>query len=223
MNQKHILRSTIWTLLVASVSLSASAASLSDSPETTATQNSPLKITVQKVHIDLEELRDIGLDLKQAMTASRHLYDEVTLQPVSLITEPNLIANGVLISIPIAVQPVSPPVPPRKDRIDMLMNQIRPVVTLLKKNVDDFVTGNQLDSNDPLKVELDPDLKQWVSLVNDLDLQVKKLDALTQGPPYDNTAIASGAAALQEDAKQLEEIRKATEKLMRREEKTLRK
>lgn len=170
--------------------------------------------------MDLEELRDIGLDLKHALTAARHLYDEVTLQPVTLQTEPEMIANGVLISIPVGVQPISPPVPPRKERVDMLMNEIRPVIALLKKNVDDFVAGNkQLDVSDSLKAEMDPLLTQWISLVNNLDDQVKKLDFLTAGPPYDNYSIGSAASAVQVDIKQLDEIRKTTIKLVRRESK----
>jgi hypothetical protein len=193
-------------------------------PETPNAQVSPLKMTVQKVQLDLEELRDIGLDLKHTLTAVRHLYDEVTLQPVGLQTEPELIANGVLISIPVGTYPVGPPAPPRKERVDMLMNEIRPVIALLKKNVDDFVTGSkQLDVSDSLKTELDPQLTQWIALVNDLDAQVKKLDLLTAGPHYDNYCIASTASAIQEDIKQLDEIRKTTYKLVRREGKELNK
>jgi len=223
MIEKYILKGMACILLMSAGGLSTTAFSQSDPPDTAAPQDSPFKITIRKIQLDLEELRDIGLDLKQGMTALRHLYDEVTLQPVSLITEPEMIANGVLISIPIATQPVSPPVPPRKARVDMLMGQIRPVVSLLKKNVDELVTGSQLDVSDPLKAELDPQLTQWISLVNDVNLKLQKLETLTQGPPYDNDSIAYQASSIQQDIKQLEEIRKETEKLMRREEKKLNK
>lgn len=203
---------------------SAQAQGPSGSPVSTSpqTESEPIKLTVQKVQLGLEELRDIGLDLKHVLTACRHLYDEVTLQPVSMLTEPEMIANGVLISIPIGVQPVGPPAPPRKERVDLLMNQIRPVVGLLKKNVDDFVAGNKvLDLPDPVKGDLEPEFDQWVSTVNDLDGQLTKLDGLTQGPDYSNYAIAASVSSIEQDIKQLDEIRKKTHKALRQAGKNL--
>jgi hypothetical protein len=184
------------------------------------TQNPPIQVTVKKVQLSLEELRDIGLDLKHVLSACRHLYDEVTIQPVSMITEPEIIDMGVVISIPVATEPAGPPAQPRKERVDLLMSEIVPVITMLKKNADDFVSGNrQLDLPDDVRQELKPDFDQWISLVNDIALRLQKLVLLTQGPPYDNDAIASAATTIQQDAKQLEDTRRIIYKIMHKEEK----
>jgi biotin operon repressor len=218
-----------WKCLSFTLLLTFGQIALADVEQTNSTDTSsgnapsaPLKITVQKVKLDLEELRDIGLDLKHTLTNCRHLYDEVTLQPVSLQTEPEMIANGVLISIPIGVQSVGPPAPPRKNRVDLLMSEIRPVIALLKKNVDDFVSGNkEIDISDAMKKQLDPQLTQWISLVNDLNAHLTKLDSLTQGPPYSNYDIAAEASAIEQGVKQLDRTRKTTYKIMRREGRSL--
>lgn len=218
----HLSLGLILAVCPAVVSAQAQDSSANTVPASTASQTAPIKLTVQKVQLGLEELRDIGLDLKHVLTACRHLYDEVTLQPVSMLTEPEMIANGVLISIPIGVQPVGPPAPPRKERVDLLMNQIRPVVGLLKKNVDDFVAGNKvLDLPDPVKRDLEPEFDQWVSTVNDLNGQLTKLDGLTQGPDYNNYAIAASVSSIEQDIKQLDEIRKKTHKALRQAGKNL--
>jgi hypothetical protein len=198
-----------------------STAALADDGQSAA-PNQPIQLTVSKVELGLTELRDIGLDLKHVLSSCRHLYDEVTLQPVSLETEPEMIANGGLISIPIATQPVGPPAPPRKERVDMLMGEISPVIALLKKNVDDFVAANaQCTLTDEAGQELSKEFSQWVALVNDASNLKTKLQSITQGPPYDNYAIAAVASALEADAKKLEAIRHSSFKALKKEGKAL--
>ncbi len=42
----------------------------------------------RSVELSLESLRDIGLDLKHLLKSASTSYDEVSIRPVSLITEP---------------------------------------------------------------------------------------------------------------------------------------
>lgn len=177
----------------------------------------PIKATVKKVELSLEELRDIGLDLKHVLSACHHLYDEVMIQPVTIQTEPEIIDMGVVISIPVATTPAGPPAPPRKDRVDMLMSEIVPVITLLKKNADDFVSGSsQLVMPDQIQQELNPQLSQWVSFVNNVAAELTNLQALTPGPTYDNYAIARSVDNIEKNIKQLEEIRRSVYKVLRK-------
>src|SRR6516225_8812705 len=97
----------ICILVVIAIALSLHSPSLADDNQASVSKPA-IHLTIQKVELGLTQLRDIGLDLKHVMSACRHLYDEVTLQPVTIETEPELIANGVLISIPIATQPIGP-------------------------------------------------------------------------------------------------------------------
>lgn len=181
-------------------------------------QAPPIKGGVQKVVLNLERLRDIGLDLKHVLSASNHLFDEVTIQPVTMVTEPEIVGFGTVINIPIATQPVGPPLPPRKDRLDLAMNQMKPIVTMFKQRCDDFVAGRaELDLPQDVMAKLEPSFAQWVDLVNDVNSQLVGLEPLTQGPTYDNQAIADAANAIQKDVKKLEKTRKTIYKVIQKE------
>jgi hypothetical protein len=177
-----------------------------------------LQGSVEKVELSLEKLRDIGLDLKQVLKAADSLYDEVTIQPVRIITQPEVIGNGMIINIPIGKEPIGPPQPPRKERVDLAMKGIEPTVQMMKRNVDNFVSGKlELDLPAPVMTELDPQFKGWVAAVNDMAAKEAKLEQLTVGPTYDNAAIADQAAQIQRDVKYLDERRRAIYKVIRNE------
>lgn len=191
----------------------------SDSATTTvAATNPPLQTGVQKVELSLDRLREVGVDLKNLLKAASSLYDEVTIQPVRIITQPEIVGRGMIINIPISTQPTGPAAPPKKERVDLAMNNLRPIITMMKTNVDAFVSGKeQFDLSDTIQKELKPQFDQWITLVNDLSSHQAKLETLTQGPPYDNSAIATQAGVLQTDIRKLDEIRRAIYKVIRKE------
>lgn len=175
---------------------------------------------VQKVHISLEKLRDVGLDLKQVTTSARHLYDEVTIQPVSVITEPEVVGRGIIINIPIGTRPVGLPQPPNPKRVNQAMDNMRPIITTLKQNADDFVSQNkELDVSPQAKEKLEPLVKKWVELADNIGGQLKGLDPLTTGPSYDNSSIASICVNIQQDAFLLDKVRRDAFKIIKKEEK----
>lgn len=182
----------------------------------------PLQSGVKKVELSLETLRDVGLDLKQVMKAVGSLYDEVTIQPVSLVTQPEVVGPGTIIYIPINTMPVGPPQPARKDRVDLAMNSIRPIVNLLKTNVDEFESGRrQLDLPADVLSQLHPQIQKWVADVNDLAGQLNQLNQLTQGPPYNNDQIASITKGMHQDIKDLDDTRRKIYKVIRKEGKKI--
>lgn len=188
----------------------------------TAAPAAPLQGGVQKVELSLEKLRDIGLDLKQVLKAADSLYDEVTIQPVRIITQPEVIGNGMIINIPIGKEPIGPPQPPRKERLDLAMQGITPPITMMKRNVDNFVSGKlEIDLPAAVMTELDPEFKAWVADVQDMAAKEAKLETLTAGPTYDNAAIAAQAAGIQQDVKDLDERRRAIYKVIRKEGKRI--
>lgn len=177
----------------------------------------PLQTGVQKVELSLDKLREVGIDLKNLLKAAGSLYDEVTIQPVRIITQPEVVGRGMIINIPVGTVPTGPVAPPKKERVDLAMNNLRPVITMMKTNVDAFVSGKeQLDLSDTLQKQLQPQFDQWIALVNDLSAHQAKLETLTQGPPYDNAAIASQAGVLQSDIKKLDDTRRSIYKVIRK-------
>lgn len=183
---------------------------------------SALQGGVHKIELSLELLRDVGLDLKHLMSAAGHLHDEVSIQPVTVQTEPEVVGMGTIIYIPIGTTPIGPPAPPRKDRLDIAMSQLKPQIELMKNNVDDFVSGkDQLDLPADVLTELKPLTDKWVVLVNDAYQQLLRVEPLVQGPKYDNAAIAAQAIAIQQDVQKLEDLRSHIYKIIRKEGKRI--
>ncbi|MBY0550025.1 MAG: hypothetical protein K2W95_22310 [Candidatus Obscuribacterales bacterium] len=185
---------------------------------------SPLQGGVKLVAPTLGHLHDLGLDLKHLMTGASHLYDEVNIAPVSLETMPEVVGRGIIINIPIGTQQIGPPAPPRKDRLDLAMAQITPVVTQLKQDVDLFVSGHQrLDITDETRSELKPVLENWITSVNSLAKQLDNLQSLTAGPGYDNAQISQAAQQVQVHCQSLQKDLKKVYKAIQREGKRSRK
>jgi hypothetical protein len=156
------------------------------------------------------------------MKASSSLYDEVTIQPMHLVTEPDYIGNGIVINIPVSAEPIGPAQPPKPERVAMAMNTLRPIVAMLKQDVDDFESGHKkLDLPDDVRNELKPQFTQWINSVNDVSAKEAQLELLTKGPQFDNQAIASQTNAIQKDAKALDETRKSIFKVLHKERKRL--
>ncbi len=177
-----------------------------------------LQGSVQEVELSLEKLQDVGLDLKEALRAASSLYDEVTIQPVRIITQPSLVGGaGTIINVPVGTEPVGPPKPARKDRVDSAINSMKPIITLLKNNVDNFVDGKkQMDLPEDVLTQLEPRFREWIDSVDSLDVKLNKLEQMTEAPPYDNKAIAVLTQSMQKDIKSLERVRATIYKVVRK-------
>lgn len=195
----------------------------SSSTTSSSTTSKPLKGGVQKVDLSLEKLRDVGVDLKSALKATRSLYDEVTIQPVRIITQPNVVGNsGTIINIPIGTEPVGPPQPARKARVDLAIGGMKPVIDLLKKNADEFISGEkQLDFPEDVIEKLQPQLQEWVKTVNIIASDQSELEQITKAPPYNNGAIAQLTDSIEKNIKDLDKTRSAIYKVIRKEGKRI--
>jgi hypothetical protein len=172
---------------------------------------------VQKIEISLAQLRDVGIDLKHLLKNLSSLYDEVTIQPVRIITQPSLVGAGTIINIPIGTQPIGPVEPPKKERVDLCMNEIKPVIDLMKTNIDEFLSGkSELDMSDKLKQKLQSNLDNWVTGVQKLYSQLNTLNQLTVGPTYNNAQIAHVTASMQNSIKDLDKNRCQIFKIIRK-------
>lgn len=200
------------------------AAATTATPAATGTDSSssssspPLQAGVQMIELNLQTLNDIGLDIKYLLKAADSLYDEVTIQPVTIMTQPEVIGRGIIIQVPIGTQPAGPPAPPRKARLDMAMSQMRPIVTTLKKDVDEFESGHKrVDISDDARADLHPLFEDWVKIVTDISSHLDTLETLTKGPSYDNSSIAQGASIIHTDVKSLDEVRRKIYKYLQKE------
>ncbi len=189
-------------------------------PSTPASSGTALQAGVEKVDLSLEKLRDLGLDLKQVSTSARHLFDEVSIQPVSLNTMPEVVGRGTIIYIPVSTSPAGPPAPPNPRRVEQAMNIMRPIITTLKQNADDFVAQHKvLDVSDDSREKLRPIVKSWVESADNIAGNLAKLEPLTKGPSYDNVAIAGVCKNIQQDAFTLDKLRRNAYKIIKKEEK----
>lgn len=192
-------------------------------PDSTATAPAaPLQGGVERVNVSLDTLQNVGLDLKQLLKGADSLYDEVTIQPVTILTEPEVVGRGMVINIPIGTMPAGPRRPPSKSRVDLAMGQIRPVIEMMKTDVDAFQDGHKkLDLPQTTLQELQPQMQKWMTDVTDMSTNLTQLEVLTKGPSYDSDAIAQVAQEIQKDAKDLDKSRRDIYKVIKKEGKRI--
>ncbi len=212
----------VWADDMTSAAQAPGSASSPQSTQNAPATQKPLKGSVEKVELNLELLRDVGLDLKEVLKAASSLYDEVTVQPVRLLTQPEVVGNGIIINVPIGTTPVGPPQPARKERVDLAMNSIKPIIKMMKANVDAFVAGDRkFDLPADVIAQLKPKFKEWASTVNTVASREQELEAITASPPYSNRTIADLAVSLQKDVKELDKTRRAIYRVIRKEGKRI--
>jgi hypothetical protein len=205
--------SSTQSLSVATPDRQASTASTAAiSPTTT------LSASIEKISVDLNHLNDVGRDLKHVVKSLSNIYDEATYEPPSFTSEPEMIGPTVVM-FPMLVRPIGmPPQPMRKDKVDLAMSDIKPVIDMLAKNVNRYVSGQvQLDLPDTLMTLVQPQLNEWVSGIGDLNNMETALEGMTQGPPYNNDKIANQTAAMEKQIKKLDESRRAIFSIVRKE------
>lgn len=173
---------------------------------------------VETVELDLQTLRDLGLDIKKVRHAASGLYDEVTRQPVTIQSTPNFIGNGTIINIPTGFSSAGGVLPPRKKAVDAAMAAMRPFITIAKEDVDAFESGRkELNLPQHLLDQLKPNFDDWKVAAKDASTQLAQLEPLTQGPPYANDAIGSHASAIDKDMRTLESDRREIYKVLQSE------
>ena len=179
---------------------------------------------VQTMKLELEALEALGPYLKQVIKGANNLFETVTFQPVTLITQPTMVGpnSGTITNIPVGVQPTGPPKQLTPRELQTAINKMKPTIDHLKQNVDEFMSEErQLNIPPDLMTRLDPQFTEWVGLVNRISAQQIELIRISQNPPYDNMQIAKAALIIEKNAKRLEKVRSSLYKTMRKESKRL--
>ena len=175
---------------------------------TTTIDLNKLQGKVEKINLDLEMIRDVGLDLKTASRASMNLFQEVTVQPVRVITQPEPLANGTIINIPVGTEPTGPPRPARREQVNAYIKSMKSIIDMLKMNVDEFIAGErQFNLPENVMTELQPKFQLWIKIVNATAYKFRQLEQITYAPPYNNEEIAVASLTIAKDIKYLDQIR----------------
>lgn len=178
----------------------------------------PLKGEADVVVVTLSDLRDVGSDLEHLRNAANQLYGEVTLQRVTVQTIPTLVGPGSVVNLPIGFMPTGEYIPPRTRRVVAAMNEIRPIATLLKADLDSFKSGQkQLVLPGETAEVFNEQMQQWSVEADNIYGQLQLLEHLCAHHPYDQGAMAQATWAIVEDSKDLERIRRAMYKALQRE------
>jgi hypothetical protein len=173
---------------------------------------------VKVIELDLELLKEVGIDIKNVIKAAGSLYDEVNIRPVQIITQPEVVGRGTVVYLPVGTIPIGPPAPPRKKRLDRAIAQIDPVIAALKQDADDVRAGRaEIGVSDSVREELSPLFKEWGQIVDAIEEQRVELHKLTERPPYDNAAISARANAIAAESEKLDQTRRKIYKVLQKE------
>jgi hypothetical protein len=182
------------------------------------TPTTTLSGSIEKITIDLNRLNDVGRDLKHVVKSLSNIYDEATYEPATFTSEPEMV-GPTIIMMPMLVRPIGmPPQPMRKEKVDLAMSEIKPVIDMLAKNVNRYVNGQvKLDLPDDIMAQVQPNLNEWVSGINDLNNMETALEGMTQAPPYNNDKIGNQVLAMEKQIKKLDESRRTIFSVVRKE------
>jgi hypothetical protein len=197
-NFRAMLLSAILAISIQIAPAFAEEAATTDDAQKSTTQ---LTGTVQ-IDTTLNDLRDARLGATRVRKAAANLYDEMTRQQVTMMSQPNMVGNNNF-SIP---RPVfGGYLPPRPKWVKEEMAEIAPIIKLFKEDVDAAIESNR-------RTEVDDSTRKTLdSLRTDVFARVQKafeivtqLEPLTGGPTFENTKVAELAKSLDEEMKQLD-------------------
>lgn len=213
------MRKTFLAVVVLTFAMQAPAVSDENDAKSTP---AAIKGTVIKVDIALNDLRDARLSISRARKAAANLFDEVTRQQMTMTYNPNIIGTTV-ITVPMP-QFTGAYLPARPKWVKASMDEIGPIVTLLKEDVDAAIESNRrADVSNRGQSSLAP-LREGVfsSVKSSFDIY-QQLQQLTAGSNYENQEIANTVKKLDENFKQIDKDLKKGIAILQKEERAAKK
>lgn len=170
-----------------------------------------LKAGTSVAHVELENVRDILLDVRRAETAAKHLNDEVSRHPITSYTYADSM-GPVMIEIPMPQFDMSEVLPARQKWVELYMQVIAPIIAYIKNDFDG-IKGSEPDLNlkDKDKEKFESLLQECATTIGQASDCGAQLQKSTAAPPYDNLAIAKETSVLH---KNLREVEKSTKRLI---------
>ena len=177
---------------------------------------------VVQIDVTMNDLRDARLAIGRLRKAAANLYDEVTRQQVTMGFNPNVIGSTVLMTpMPTFSGPC---LPARPKWVKEAMDDIGPIIELLKEDVDAAIESNRRTHvSASARQSLDPLREDVFSRVKSSFDTFKQLQQLTAGNIYDNNAIATSVKSLDNQMKAVDRQLKRGISILQKEAKAARK
>jgi hypothetical protein len=170
-----------------------------------------LKGGASVVHVEIDNVRDVQIDIKRAKANANHLFDEMTRHPITSYNAINTMGPVMMTFIEPTFD-MKEVLPARQKWVELYMQQIAPTVALIKEDFDAINSGrNTLQFPAGDKEKLDEHLNECFKEIDAASAAATTLQKLTTAPPYNNLAVSKQAVVL---AKSLEEMDKATKHLI---------
>jgi hypothetical protein len=179
----------------------------------------PLQSQARVIDLELNNMRDILIDVQRAKGCASSLYDEVNRHPMTMVSMPNVV-GATAYSIPQPIVDTSQLLPARQKWVELYMGEIKPIVTYMKTDMDAIRTGEAaLQLAPSIEQELQPELDTWGKDIDQAFICTTNLEKLTAAPPYDNRAIAQQTTELHKTMSAMEKTGKRVVKIMKKCEK----
>lgn len=202
-----------------STSTSSAATATGSSSSASSSSSSALKGGIMSVAATAEkEVKEIG-DTCNHLTASiNNVFCEVQRQDQVMLSSPDVIGTMVIPAVPDASGMMSMgTLPPRKKWLDYFNYQVAQLIDILYKEANSVVLPEDTSS------QANDDWVKIKDLVNKMVPVYKKMKDLSEGPKYDNMAIATQAQMLHNTVKEIDKLRKSVYGELKHEDKTRKK
>lgn len=186
---------------------------------TSSSSSGSLKGGVMSVAATAEkEVKEIGDTCHHLSGSINNVFCEVQRQDTVMLSSPDVIGTMVIPAVPDASGLISMgTLPPRKKWLDYFNYQVASLIDILYKESHAVVLPEDASS------QAGSDWAKIKDLVNQMVPVYKKMKDLSEGPKYDNMAIATQAQMLQNTVKEIDKLRKSVYSELKHEDKTRKK
>lgn len=193
--------------------------SSTSSSSASASSSSTLKGGIMSVAATAEkEVKEIGTTCHHLAGSIANVFGEVNRQDQVLMSEPDVVGTMVIPAIPDASGMMSMgTLPPRKKWLDYFNYQTAQLIDILYKEAHAVVLP------DDASAQTNTDWTRIKELIDQMVPVYKKMQSLSEGPKFDNVAIATQAQMLHDTVKQIDKLRKSVFNELKREDKTRKK
>lgn len=156
--------------------------------------------------LTLNDLQDVGIQLRQIKQQAILIYEEASRTPVPLTASPEV---PEIHTIPITHLPHAKLLPARQEWLVFFLATMEPVIRQMRKDVKDIEQGAAtLVLPAASEKKLEPLWEGWTKNVQVMNSHLDQLVPLFDDAPHNNSKIQEVAVLIFDDVKKLEGIRK---------------
>lgn len=156
--------------------------------------------------LTLNDLQDVGIQLRQIKQQAILIYEEASRTPVPLTASPDV---PEFHTIPITHQPHAKLLPARQEWLVFFLATMEPVIRQMRKDAKDIEQGAEtLVLPAASEKKLEPLWEGWLKNVQLMNSHLDQLVPLFDDAPHNNSRIQEVAVSIFDDVKRLEAIRK---------------